>query len=198
MVAGMRPSFTWVVVEVRQPQSPTLRPWRRTSDNVNVALATATLISAVDTNPTPPPNAVPADSLSQTRGAPKERNNHTLDQGNSWHREFAELGQHVPQLHLEHTAHTTIPPSTSPTPRSARNRLAHTYRVRKVLVTSILGGPLHPSEISPSAEHLACGLDENAAHTCENCCVSTWKQKCTAHAHAATCPVVQPDRPRSP
>ena len=136
-------------------------------------------------------------SLSQTRGAPKERNNHTLDQGNSRHREFAELGQHVPQLHLEHTAHTINPPSTSP-PRSARDRLAHTYRVRKVLVTSILGGPLHPREVSPSAEHLACGLDKNAAHTCENCCVSTWKQKCTAHAHAATCPVVQPDRPRSP
>lgn len=69
MVAGMRPSFTWVVVEVRQPQSPTLRPWRRTSDKVNVALATATLISAVDTNPTPPPNAVPADTACHKREA---------------------------------------------------------------------------------------------------------------------------------
>lgn len=198
MVAGMRPSFTWVVVEVRQPQSPTLRPWRRTSDKVNVALATATLISAVDTNPTPPPNAVPADTACHKREAhPRKRI--TIP----WIRAIVGIGSLLsldsmfPSSTLN-TAHTINPPSTSRTPRSARDRLAHTYRVRKVLVTSILGGPLHPSEISPSAEHLACGLDKNAAHTCENCCVSTWKQKCTAHAHAATCPVVQPDRPRSP
>ena len=51
------------------PPSPTLRPWRRTSDKVNVALATATLISAVDTNPTPPPNAVPTDTACHKREA---------------------------------------------------------------------------------------------------------------------------------
>ena len=70
MVAGISPSLTCVarhskeralgdtLTTLRSAQSE--RAGQRTSDSVKVAEDTHTLMSAVDTSPTPPPNAVPA------------------------------------------------------------------------------------------------------------------------------------------